>query len=164
MPPRGMYPPRTRSAAVMRTPGRFPLPKERPARGTFYRPAGAQDPHFRIWAACVGVSAVREDEYWEIFQETDGHCHYCGDRLRFDNRWVVGKSEGFPTHAAGRYSPAFPDSTHQGLTNLASLTPSLQSATGLHSVSCGFGCSRELPMKAGRCSRTPTCCSATCSC
>jgi HNH endonuclease len=29
---------------------------------------------------------VREDELWEVFQKTGGHCHYCGDRLRFENR------------------------------------------------------------------------------
>jgi len=29
---------------------------------------------------------VREEQLWEIFQKTGGHCHHCGDRLRFDNR------------------------------------------------------------------------------
>jgi HNH endonuclease len=29
---------------------------------------------------------VGEAVLWEIFQKTGGHCHYCGDRLRFENR------------------------------------------------------------------------------
>jgi HNH endonuclease len=29
---------------------------------------------------------MREDQLREVFQKTGGYCHYCGDRLRFENR------------------------------------------------------------------------------
>lgn len=33
---------------------------------------------------------VREDRLWAIFEKTGGYCHYCGDRLRFENRgWAA---------------------------------------------------------------------------
>lgn len=29
---------------------------------------------------------MHENQLWAVFQKTGGHCHYCGDRLRFANR------------------------------------------------------------------------------
>jgi HNH endonuclease len=37
---------------------------------------------------------MREDQLWEVFQKTGGHCHYCGDRLRFENRGWSALTDG----------------------------------------------------------------------
>jgi 5-methylcytosine-specific restriction endonuclease McrA len=43
-------------------------------------------PAFHLEPKYVKLSSMREDRLWLIFQKTGGHCHYCGDRLRFSNR------------------------------------------------------------------------------
>ncbi len=37
---------------------------------------------------------MREPELLEIYKKTSGHCHFCGDRIKFENRGWTEKPDG----------------------------------------------------------------------